>query len=75
MQEASGVRSEAAPLLSITDPAIGIVVDPSIVSVAGFEHPKDTRIVPNIDGKLGVNYSYQFCNAHILPSLWRQVIW
>jgi hypothetical protein len=28
-----------------------------------FKHPKDTRVVPNIDAKLGLGYTYQYCNC------------
>lgn len=29
----------------------------------GFHHPDETRVVPNIDAKLGLDWTYQFCNC------------
>jgi hypothetical protein len=28
-----------------------------------FKHPEETRVVANIDAKLGLGYTYQFCNC------------
>ncbi len=28
-----------------------------------FHHPDETRVVPNLEAKLGVNWTYQFCNC------------
>ena len=40
------------------------VVDEELASKnAGFRHPEDTRVVPNLTAKLALDYSYQFCNC------------
>ncbi|MBA2654963.1 MAG: hypothetical protein H0U71_07885 [Gammaproteobacteria bacterium] len=31
-------------------------------TVTSFKHPDETRIVPNVDAKLGLMFAYQFCN-------------
>ncbi|MBA2655149.1 MAG: hypothetical protein H0U71_08815 [Gammaproteobacteria bacterium] len=34
----------------------------TITDVASFENPKITRVVPNLNAKLGLNYNVEFCN-------------
>lgn len=34
----------------------------TIEDVFSYKIPKENRVVPNLDAKLGINYSYQFCN-------------
>lgn len=36
--------------------------DPEFVEL-GFNHPDETRVVPNIDAKIGLDWTYQFCNC------------
>jgi hypothetical protein len=35
----------------------------SVDDIITIHHPEETRVVPNIDLKLGVDYTYQFCNC------------
>ncbi len=41
---------------------IGIAFDPTL-SVISFHHPDETRVVPNLDAKLALDWTYQFCNC------------
>lgn len=41
---------------------IGATFTSSDAAELSFKHPDETRIVPNIDAKLGVDYTYAFCN-------------
>jgi hypothetical protein len=34
------------------------------VSTVSFRYPQETRIIPNLEGKLGINYTYLFCNQN-----------
>lgn len=38
------------------------ILDP-LVETVSFRHPDETRVVPNIDAKLGLDWTYQFCNC------------
>lgn len=47
----------------------GITVTPAVstsevVTDIHFRHPDETRVVPNIDAKLGLDYTYTFCNCN-----------
>lgn len=48
---------------------VGVVIPPQTANFTSdtgplsFTHPDQTRVVPNIDGKLGVDWSLQFCNC------------
>lgn len=44
-------------LVTFTPPTPDVVVETS------YKHPDETRVVPNFDGKIALNYAYQFCNA------------
>lgn len=54
----------AAPLtisaVTSVDPAL-LALEP--VATISFRHPDETRVVPNIDAKLGLDWTYQFCNC------------
>jgi len=68
----------AAPLTTITETIVGLlpvtipitgvtpagaVIAVDTVETRSFRHPDETRVVPNIDAKLGIDWSYQFCNC------------
>ena len=36
--------------------------DPEFIELC-FNHPDETRVVPNIDAKIGLDWTYQFCNC------------
>ncbi len=47
----------------VVDPT-AVVATPALpVEVVSFKHPDETRVVPNIDAKLGLDWTYQFCNC------------
>lgn len=51
---------------SITQAAINASTSPTtteVSEVSSYYIPHETRVVPNIDAKLALNYSYQFCNC------------
>jgi hypothetical protein len=53
------------PPLAINPPfgtPIGVVLDQEFNGIC-FHHPNETRVVPNIDAKLGLDWTYQFCNC------------
>lgn len=45
------------------DPAAFDVLFADDTGLVSFHHPDETRVVPNIDAKLGVDWTYQFCNC------------
>lgn len=66
----SSISSSLIPPDTLTLLIDGTVIDvgtsfaSSFTDTASFKHPDETRIVPNIDAKLGLDYSYQFCNRN-----------
>lgn len=50
-------------LIDASGDAIAIGDFPAEFLELGFNHPDDTRIVPNIDAKIGLDWTYQFCNC------------
>lgn len=53
------VSTPAGVVAALTGPAVATTV----IDITSFKHPDETRIVPNIDAKLGLDYSYEFCNC------------
>lgn len=50
-------------LIPVTPGAPATFSIPAIVnSTFSFKNRNETRVVPNVEGKLGVDYSYQLCN-------------
>jgi hypothetical protein len=54
----------------LSDPSVPVTsvsaLTPMSVSLSkniSFKHAMESRIVPNIDAKLGIDWSYQFCNC------------
>jgi hypothetical protein len=46
------------------DPATFVTaIAPVDTGIVSFNQPNETRVVPNIDAKLGLDYTYQFCNC------------
>lgn len=39
------------------------LADFTFVDTFSYHHPSETRVVPNVDAKLGVDWTYQFCNC------------
>lgn len=61
-----GVTSLGIPVIDavVTAPLAPIVVEPTDpLETISFRHPDETRVVPNIDAKLGLDWTYQFCNC------------
>lgn len=55
--------------LLVGEDAVTLALDPFTAEFAsdtgfiGFHHPDQDRVVPNIDAKLGLDWTYQFCNC------------
>lgn len=48
----------------VTAPVGPLAVTPVFpVELFNFKHPDETRVVPNIDAKIGLDWTYQFCNC------------
>lgn len=48
----------------VTGPIGPVVLGPTFPDETfSFKHPDETRVVPNIDAKLGLDWTYQFCNC------------
>lgn len=49
---------------ALIDPAVGVATPFGVDSGdLSFHHPDHTRVVPNIDAKIGLDWTYQFCNC------------
>jgi Legionella pneumophila major outer membrane protein precursor len=64
----TGTEFTTAPVVTGITPAPSptelTFIDPvRPVELLSFRHPNETRIVPNIDAKIGVDWSYQACNC------------
>lgn len=60
------LRSTSALVTATTIPTIliGTNFENTVAESQNFKHPRENRIVPNIDAKLGIDFSYQFCKRY-----------
>lgn len=55
--------SDSPEITSTSEVSVTTLLAPEVVTDSSFKYPDQTRIVPNFDAKLGLNFTYQFHSA------------